>query len=100
MSALTVTPLPGVPDVKAGDDLAVLVSDALKRAGITLTAGDVLVLAQKIISKAEGRQVALNSVTPSPRAVEIGAKALKDPRLVELILSESTDVLRVIPNVI
>lgn len=61
---------------------------------------DVVVLAQKIVSKSEGRIVSLDTVTPSPRAVELGATVLKDPRLVELILRESKEVLRAVPNVL
>lgn len=61
---------------------------------------DVVVLAQKIVSKSEGRIVSLAGVTPSARAVELGEKVLKDARLVELILQESTEVLRAVPNVL
>lgn len=92
--------LAGVPAVRAGDSLDRIVLDALDASGETLRAGDVLVLAQKIVSKAEGRLVALGSVTASARAVELGAACDKDPRLVELILSESNEVLRVQPGVI
>ena len=59
-----------------------------------------VVLAQKIVSKSEGRIVPLTSVTPSPRAMELGEKVLKDARLVELILRESVEVLRAVPNVL
>src|SRR5579871_1413063 len=101
MSAtIKATPLAGFPDVGAGDDLAALIAAGLGRANLKTTARDVIVVAQKIVSKAEGRKVLLADVKPSPRAVELGAKALKDPRLVELILSESQEVLRVVPNVI
>ncbi|MBV8166523.1 MAG: coenzyme F420-0:L-glutamate ligase [Alphaproteobacteria bacterium] len=97
---LTLTALPGIPAVHAGDDLARLVQDGLKAAGETLRDGDVLVLAQKIVSKAEGRVVKLADVTASPRAHELGQKADKDPRLVELILQEAAEVVRVRPGVI
>ncbi len=65
-----------------------------------LADGDVLVLAQKIVSKAEGRTVRLSDVVASPRAIDLGAQCDKDPRLVELILSEAAEVLRVRPGVI
>lgn len=97
---LTLTALDEVPAVQMGDDLARLVLDGLARTGERLQDGDVLVLAQKIVSKSEGRSVALSSVTASARAHELAAQCDKDPRLVELILSEATEVLRVRPGVI
>jgi coenzyme F420-0:L-glutamate ligase/coenzyme F420-1:gamma-L-glutamate ligase len=92
--------LPGLPMVKASDDLAALLAEAYARCAITPRPGDVLALAQKIVSKAEGRMVELASVVPSPRAVALAAKVQKDPRLVELILSESVRVVRSRPNVL
>jgi coenzyme F420-0:L-glutamate ligase/coenzyme F420-1:gamma-L-glutamate ligase len=89
-----------VPLLAAGDDLAAIIADVLAADGLALADGDVVVLAQKIVSKAEGRLVALSSIMPSERAVELAARAHKDPRVVELILSESTEVLRVRPGVI
>lgn len=97
---LTATALPDLPEIRPGDDLAALLRAALTRAGIVPEAGDVLVLAQKIVSKAEGRLVDLADVTPSARAEELAATAQKDPRLVELILRESQEVLRCVPGVI
>ena len=97
---LIVTPLEGIPTVRQGDDLASLVLSALDRTGIALADGDILVLAQKIVSKSEGRMVRLDSVTPSPRAQEIAAAANKDPRVVELILAESRELVRTRPGVI
>jgi coenzyme F420-0:L-glutamate ligase/coenzyme F420-1:gamma-L-glutamate ligase len=97
---LVVKALAGVPVVNAGDDLAALILTALAGAGETLQAGDVIVLAQKIVSKAEGRRVDLNTITPSDKARELAKTALKDPRLVELILSEANAVIRAVPNVI
>jgi coenzyme F420-0:L-glutamate ligase / coenzyme F420-1:gamma-L-glutamate ligase len=99
-AALTVTALGGLPTVKAGDNLAALTLEALSGNGITLAAADVLVLAQKIVSKAEGRIVRLDTVVPSRRAKEMAAIAQKDPRVVELILSESVEILRCKPGVI
>lgn len=84
--------LPGLPLVREGDDLAALIGAGLARAGLAPRAGDVLVVAQKVVSKAEGRMVDLAAVRPSPRAEALAAEAGKDPRLVELILSESVRV--------
>lgn len=98
--ALTLTPLPGLPLISPGDDLALLILQVLDRAQLALADGDILVLAQKIVSKAEGRLVDLTQVTPSPRAVELAERTAKDPRLVEVILSESSQVLRTRPGVI
>ena len=92
--------LPGLPMVKANDDLAALLAEAYARGAIAPRPGDVLALAQKIVSKAEGRTVELASVVPSPRAVALAAEVQKDPRLVELILSESVRVVRSRPNVL
>jgi coenzyme F420-0:L-glutamate ligase/coenzyme F420-1:gamma-L-glutamate ligase len=92
--------LPGLPMVRPGDDLAELITASLTRAGRALTDHDVLVVAQKIVSKAENRIVDLATVTPGPQAVTLGAEVGKDPRLVEVILSESTRVVRSRPNLI
>ncbi len=92
--------LPDLPMVQPGDDLAELIVAALARAGRALADRDVLVVAQKIVSKSENRMVDLATVTPGPRAVALGAEVGKDPRLVELILSESTRVVRSRPNLI
>jgi coenzyme F420-0:L-glutamate ligase/coenzyme F420-1:gamma-L-glutamate ligase len=97
---LTLTPLRGVPLVQPGDDLAGIVERALAATNETLQPRDILVLAQKIVSKAEGRIVDLNTVTPSQSALEYAHAAHKDPRVVELILSESTEVLRHRPGAI
>lgn len=92
--------LPGIPEVSHGDDLGELIQQSLGQAGLRLEASSVLVIAQKIVSKAEGRVVRLDSVTPSRRALELAQITRKDPRLIELILSESSDVLRAVPGVI
>jgi coenzyme F420-0:L-glutamate ligase / coenzyme F420-1:gamma-L-glutamate ligase len=86
--------LGGIPVVQPGDDLAAIIADALERDGVRLQGGDVIVVAQKIVSKAEDRFVALATVTPSARAMEIARETGKDPRLVEVILSESKRVVR------
>lgn len=92
--------LPGFPLVEPGDDLAALIGDALARAGLTLLAGDVLVVAQKIVSKAEGRYVDLAQVVAGAEARQLAEETGKDPRLVQLILDESVEVLRHRPGVI
>ena len=86
--------------MRPGDDVAVLLLQALGRAGLSLRDGDVLAVAQKIISKAEGRQARLADVAPTARAEELAAIVGKDARLVELILRESTAVSRVAPGVL
>ena len=83
--------LPDLPMVEAGDDLAALLEASLRRLPVTLADGDVLVVAQKIVSKAEGRLVPLASVTPGERAIELAKETDKDPRHVQLVLDESTD---------
>lgn len=92
--------VPGLPLVEPGDDLCDLIVAAMSRNGQTLESGDCLCLAQKIVSKAEGRQVPLATVTPSPEAIALAEETDKDPRLVELILSESTEMLRKKPGVL
>ncbi len=92
--------LDGVPLVQEGDDLAAIVLGALQRSGETLQSGDVLVLAQKIVSKATGCHVDLASVAPSPRALELAGVVQKDPRIIELVLRESKEVLRARRDVI
>jgi coenzyme F420-0:L-glutamate ligase/coenzyme F420-1:gamma-L-glutamate ligase len=99
-SALELLAVPGLPMIKPGDDLAALIADALQQGGLKPRASDVVVVAQKVVSKAEGRSVELASVTPSQRAIELAREIEKDPRLVELILSESVRVVRSRPNVL
>lgn len=86
--------LPDFPQVRSGDDLAALTARALARAGLELRSDDVLVFAQKVISKAEGRRIDLAKVVPSARALELAQTVQKDPRLVELVLRESRRVVR------
>lgn len=99
-TSLTLTALAGIPLVRPGDDLAELVLTGLAASGETLRTGDVVVLAQKVVSKAEGRTVDLRAVQPSQRALELAGVAGKDPRLVQLVLDESAEVLRVHPGLI
>jgi coenzyme F420-0:L-glutamate ligase/coenzyme F420-1:gamma-L-glutamate ligase len=92
--SLTLSPLTGIPLIRHGDNLADIVLRALEVTGIELRDGDILVMAQKIVSKAEGRSVNLATVAPSHRATELAKQTQKDPRVVELILQESNEVLR------
>lgn len=96
--SMSLMPVPGLPLVQPGDNLAELIWQALQAAGIMLQDGDVLVLAQKIVSKAEGRLVHLSQVTPSARAEEMAQISGKDPRLAQLVLDESREVLRARPG--
>ena len=84
--------------VQAGDDLPALILTGLKRAGQTLQDRDVIVIAQKIVSKAEGRTVDLADVVPSAQAIALASKVGKDPHIVEVVLSESAKVVRSRPN--
>ncbi|MGH7101688.1 MAG: coenzyme F420-0:L-glutamate ligase [Acetobacteraceae bacterium] len=99
-SEVRLVPLSRIPLVKAGDDLAALLACACTEAGLSPEAGDVLVVAQKIVSKAEGRLRRLDDVAVSPRARELAATVGKDPRLVALILSETRRVVRAVPNLL
>lgn len=86
--------LPGLPDVQPGDNLVTLILDALEGAALALRDSDVLVVTQKIVSKAEGRAVDLMSVEPSVAAQQLAEATGKDPRLVEVILRESKGIIR------
>lgn len=92
--ALTLTPLQQIPLIRHGDDLADIVVNVLEQNQVEIEDNDILVVAQKIVSKAEGRAVNLVTVTPSSRALELARQIEKDARLVELILQESNEVLR------
>jgi len=100
VASLEISAVRGFNLVRLGDDLARLIADAFERSGAALSTGDVVVVAQKIVSKAEGRLVDLATVTPSPRAIELAAETGKDPRLVEVILSESVRVVRKRPGLL
>jgi len=98
--SIRLTALSGLPLVQPGDNLAQLISDSLERDGLGLQEDDILVLAQKIVSKSEGRRVRIAEVEPSAQAIEMAALTGKDPRLVELVLRESRGVLRFRPGVL
>ena len=97
---LVLTSLIGIPEIKAGDDLGRVIADALKSNEVFLEDGDIIVIAQKIVSKAEGRLINLITVQPSEKAKEIAAYVEKRPELIELILKESNEVLRTRPGTI
>jgi coenzyme F420-0:L-glutamate ligase/coenzyme F420-1:gamma-L-glutamate ligase len=97
---LRLVALPGFPLVSSGDDLAAATAQALARGGLELRADDVLVFAQKVISKSEGRLIDLATVVPGAKALELARTVQKDPRLVELVLSESRRVVRAAKDVL
>jgi coenzyme F420-0:L-glutamate ligase / coenzyme F420-1:gamma-L-glutamate ligase len=98
--AISLIAVPGIPAIRAGDDLARILGDALEAAALPPQQGDVLVVTHKIVSKAEGCYVSLADVTPSQRARELAAATGKDAALVEVILAESRKVLRFRPGLI
>ena len=95
MTHMTLFPVQNFPLVHPGDDLAALIVEHLATQGDSLQAGDILVIAQKVVSKAEGRLVRLDTVTPSAQAIELGETTGKDPRHVQVILDDSNAILRV-----
>jgi len=92
--SLVLTALPGIPVIRTGDNLVEVIWNGLSDADIILQEGDILVLAQKIVSKAEGRWENLALIRPSMQAIELAEKTEKDPRIIELILRESNQVIR------
>jgi coenzyme F420-0:L-glutamate ligase/coenzyme F420-1:gamma-L-glutamate ligase len=97
---LTLTALDGIPTIRPGIDLVAMIVASAARSGVALRDGDILVIAQKIVSKAEGRFVRLRDVAPSARALDLAEKTAKDPRVVELIMQESIEVVRWRPGAI
>lgn len=97
---VTITPVPGVPRVRPGDDVARLLIDALEQSRLFPRSRDILVVTQKVVSKAERRYVDLAAAEPGPRARELAKTTGKDARLVEAILSQSAEVLRAGCNVL
>ncbi|MEM7435612.1 MAG: coenzyme F420-0:L-glutamate ligase [Myxococcota bacterium] len=93
-SKVSIVAVPGIPTIEHGDDLLEIVSDALRRAELRLTDGDVVVIASKVVSRAEGCFVDLSTVVPSESSRALAAEVDKDPRLVELIMSESDGISR------
>jgi coenzyme F420-0:L-glutamate ligase/coenzyme F420-1:gamma-L-glutamate ligase len=99
-ASIYVLPVIGVPEIHPGDDLPRIIAEAVSRRGLAFAHGDVLVVAQKIVSKAEGRLVDLAAIPASPAAADLAARLKKDPRLVEVILRESRRVVRSEPVLI
>jgi coenzyme F420-0:L-glutamate ligase / coenzyme F420-1:gamma-L-glutamate ligase len=97
---IEIHPLGMIGEVQPGSDLVAILSEALLAAGLSINGGDALVVTQKIVSKAEGRYVTLDSVKPSEEALRLAKITGKDARLVELVLTESTAVVRAAPNVL
>ncbi|MDP6821685.1 MAG: coenzyme F420-0:L-glutamate ligase [Dehalococcoidia bacterium] len=97
---IEIVAIAGLPEVRAGDDLAAMIFDATVDQGTLLEDGDVIVVAQKIVSKAEGEVVNMNTVIPSRRANELAETVKKDPRLVEIILQQSAQIVRAAPGVL
>lgn len=97
---MRVFPVHGMPLIKAGDDIAQIVFECIAKSDIELERDDIIVIAQKIVSKAEGRQVNLDAVEPTEEAKKLAVEVEKDPRLVNLILDESQEVVRKKPGVL
>jgi len=97
---IQIIPLAGIGEIAPGDDLAAILAEALARAQIVPNGTDILVVTQKIVSKAEGRQVDLAAVIPSAEAETLAAEVNKDPRIIELVLAESQSVVRAVPNIL
>ena len=100
MSTLILTPLANFPLIRRDDSLADIILGSLQTSDILLQDNDILAIAQKIVSKAEGRAVNLATITPSPRAMELAQQTEKDARVIELMLRESREVLRTRPGTI
>lgn len=94
MTGLTITPINGLPEIRPGDDLATLISEAARAQREAVRAGDILVIAQKVVSKSEGRIVPLADVVPGERALEMAAESGKDARQIEVVLSECAKIVR------
>ena len=96
--SVTIFGLTGIPEVRPGDRLGSLIVDAANRQGSPLEEGDILVVTQKIVSKAEGRLFSLSTITPSEFAIRFAQRTGRDPRLVELVLRESKSIVRMDPG--
>lgn len=90
--------LTNVPLIKKGDDIAKIIIEAIRKERIIIEESDIIVISQKIISKAEGRIINLKKVKPSKKAIEISKITNKDPRLVEVILRESKKIIKACPG--
>lgn len=100
MKSITAFGLPNFPLVEPGDDLVAHILESLSEGNEELLPGDIVIVAQKVISKAEGRLMRVGDVTPSPESIEIAAKTGKDPRAIEVILSDANEIVRVVPGLL
>jgi coenzyme F420-0:L-glutamate ligase / coenzyme F420-1:gamma-L-glutamate ligase len=91
MPALSLRPLEGIPEIRPGDDLAAMIASSL---GETRTAGLLIAIAHTVVSKAEGATVDLNTVSPGPKAIELATGEDKDPRMIQVVLDESAELIR------
>ncbi|MDO8433927.1 MAG: coenzyme F420-0:L-glutamate ligase [Candidatus Binatus sp.] len=94
MRTISLTAVEGIPMIKAGDDLAALIADGLQQTGLKLEHGDILVVCQKVVSKAEGRVLDLKEIEPSDFAKNLAARWEKDPRAVEVVLRQTNRIVR------
>jgi len=99
-SRIEIIAIPVVPDIKTGDKLDIIILESMNNANEFLSKGDIVVVAQKVISKAEGRLIDLKLVNPSEKSLQIAKQNDKDPRLIELILNESVDILRLVRGIL
>ena len=100
VTGLSVLPVPNLPLFAAGDSIPEILAKSLIESDISLEDGDIIVVAQKIVSKVEGRTRNLSGIQPGPAALDAAAKSRKDPAIVELIVSQSQELMRVAPGVI
>lgn len=100
LKSIEIIPVTGLGEIKEGDDVGIQILSALKRSRIVIRTGDVIVVTHKIVSKSEGRVVDLLSVTPSSFAIKASKKMLKDPAQVEVILSESRRIIKMVKGLI
>jgi len=97
--AISVIGLQKIPLIKHGDNLSKIIIETAKKEKVPIDDGDIIVIAQKIVSKAEGRTVKLRNIVPSVKAKNIARQTLKDPRLVELILKETREIVKATPEI-
>ncbi len=100
MSSIQIIGLTGIPEISQGSDLAQIIVNASEKNGIAIQDGDIVVVTQKIVSKAEGRMIDISSVDPSPFALRISSIMEKDPKVVEVVLSETERIVRMVKGLI
>ena len=92
--SISIIPIIGIPEINPGDKITKIISETISKKKISILNGDILVIAQKIISKAENRIVDVKKISPSPFAISLGMELEKDPKIVEIILSETKNIVR------